>query len=169
MKDTLFLIDYHLWAHNKVLQQLTAITTEEWTKELGGSFPSLKEVYKHLVISDHRWLQRWKGVPFADVPDDFVFDSFTQLAVTWQPILEEMHKTAHQFFETGGGQPVYFITSKGAQHTMPFWQTLYQVVNHGTYHRGQVTNLLRMLNKEAVSTDIFLFFAEQERQMTVDR
>jgi len=161
MKDTAFLIDYHLWAHNKVLQQLKTITSEEWNKELGGSFPSLREVYKHLVIADYRWLQRWKGVPFADVPADFVFDSFTQLAATWQPVLGDMEATARQFFEAGIDEPISFITGKGAKHTMPFWQTLYQVVNHGTYHRGQVTNLLRMLNKEAVTTDIFLFFVER--------
>ena len=161
MKDISFLIDYHIWAHNKVLQQLTAITTEEWNKEFGGSFPSLKELYKHLVMADYRWLQRWKGVPFAEMPATFAFDSYTQLTATWQPVLGDMQATAKQIIQTNPEQPISFITSKGVSFNLPFWQTLYQVTNHGTYHRGQVTNLIKMLQKEPVGTDIVLFFAEQ--------
>ncbi|HWB24021.1 MAG TPA: DinB family protein [Chitinophagaceae bacterium] len=161
MENISFLVDYHVWAHNKVLQQLQAITAEEWNKELGGSFPTLRELYKHLIVADYRWLQRWKGVSLAPIPDTFVFENYTQLNAIWQPILQEMKTVADHFFATDPDQPLNFTTSAGANFTMPFWQTLYQVVNHGSYHRGQVTNMLRMLDKKPVGTDIFLFFVER--------
>ncbi len=69
---------------------------------------------------------------------------------------------AVSFLTNDPAQPINFITAKGLNVTQPYWQTLYQVVNHGTYHRGQVTNMLRMLDREPVGTDIFLFFREND-------
>ena len=161
MENISFLIDYHIWAHNKVLQQLQTITAEEWDAELGGSFPSLHKLCEHIITADYRWLQRWKGDAFAAIPETFVFTGYTQVAATWLPILDEMQTVSKHSFEMDATQPVNLITTKGAKYTLPFWQTVYQVVNHGTYHRGQITNMLRMLNKQPANTDILLFFVEK--------
>jgi len=158
-----FLIEYHLWAHKRVFRQLADLSAEDWSKDTGGSFSSLKALYQHLLEADYRWLQRWKGVPFADIPPHFVVEGCESLETLWLPQLDEMLVVAGRFIATDAGQLVKFVTGKGLHVTQPWWQTLYQVVNHGTYHRGQVTNALRMLNKQPVGTDIFLFFLEKEK------
>ena len=163
MDNLTFLIEYHYWAHSKVLQQVSKVPAEDWDKDTGGSFPSLKALYQHLLGADYRWLQRWKGVPIAEIPKHFVVDGYSSLDALWRPQLEEMVVVAKQFLTTDAQQPVNFITAKGLNVTQPFWQTLYQVVNHGTYHRGQATNILRILNCQPVMTDIFLFFIEKNQ------
>ena len=40
----------------------------------------------------------------------------------------------------------------------PFWQMLQHVVNHASYHRGQVTTMLRQLGREPVGTDLMLYY-----------
>jgi uncharacterized damage-inducible protein DinB len=35
------------------------------------------------------------------------------------------------------------------------------LVNHGTYHRGQVTTMLRQLGAQAVLTDLMHFYRER--------
>jgi uncharacterized damage-inducible protein DinB len=160
MENLNFLIEYHHWAHNKVLQQLSEVPAEDWTKDTGGSFPSLNSLYQHLLGADYRWLQRWKGISFAEVPEGYVVDGYSSLDVIWRPQLDEMVRMAKQFLAADAGRAVHFITGKGLKVTQPFWQTLFQVVNHGTYHRGQVTNMLRILHRQPVATDIFLFFNE---------
>ena len=43
-----------------------------------------------------------------------------------------------------------------------FWQMLQHVVNHGSYHRGQVTTMLRQLGAApAKSTDLITFYRER--------
>ena len=37
------------------------------------------------------------------------------------------------------------------------------VINHGTYHRGQVTMMLRLLGATPVGTDLIQFYWERER------
>jgi uncharacterized damage-inducible protein DinB len=163
MENLAFLIEYHYWAHNKVLQQLSIVPAEDWNKDTGGSFSSLKTLYQHLLEADYRWLQRWKGIPFAEIPKGFVVYGYSDLSAIWLPQLDEMVTVAKQFLTTNALEPVNFVTAKGLNVTQPFWQTLYQVVNHGTYHRGQVTNMLRILNHQPVTTDIFLFFNEKNQ------
>jgi uncharacterized damage-inducible protein DinB len=40
---------------------------------------------------------------------------------------------------------------------------MYHLVNHSSYHRGQVTTLLRQLRAQPVATDFLVFEDEQER------
>jgi uncharacterized damage-inducible protein DinB len=162
MKDPVFLIEYHSWANKRILQQLPDLTTEDWDKQLGGSFPTLKALYQHIVEAEYRWLQRWKGVPFAEVPPEMKVEGYQPLLTLLLPLMEEQIALARERLATDADAPVHFITGKGLHVTQPFWQTLYQVVNHGTYHRGQVSSMLRMLDRPSVGTDIFLFFREMK-------
>lgn len=46
--------------------------------------------------------------------------------------------------------------------TSPIWQVAGHVVNHGTYHRGQVTTMSRQLGVHHVQgTDLITFFRER--------
>ena len=40
-------------------------------------------------------------------------------------------------------------------------QSLQHVVNHGTYHRGQITTMLRQLGATPVSTDLSRFYLDR--------
>ena len=44
------------------------------------------------------------------------------------------------------------------------WQMLQHVVNHGTYHRGQITTMLRQLGAAPPeSTDLIAFYRDRSR------
>ncbi len=49
----------------------------------------------------------------------------------------------------------------GKEGASPLWQMVAHVVNHASYHRGQVTTLLRQLGAvPAQSTDMITYFRE---------
>jgi uncharacterized damage-inducible protein DinB len=50
----------------------------------------------------------------------------------------------------------------GQENAAPLWQLVQHVVNHSTYHRGQVVTLLRQLGSKAVSTDMVTWDRERE-------
>lgn len=164
MENLSYLIDYHLWAHKRLLATLPELTAEEWTIDTRGSFPTLKALYQHILEGDYRWLQRWKGVPFAETPAHYRVEDYESLDRLFRPQLEEMVVEAKRFLESGPERPVFFITGKGLKVTQPFWQTFYQVTNHGTYHRGQVAHMLRAMGHAPAGTDIFLFFQERNQE-----
>ena len=53
-------------------------------------------------------------------------------------------------------QPLTYINIAGQQWTYPLWQTMFHLVNHGSYHRGQITTLLRQLGAEAAPVDYLI-------------
>ena len=47
----------------------------------------------------------------------------------------------------------------GTPSAQPFWQMLQHVVNHGSYHRGQVTTMLRQMGAAGPkATDLIAFY-----------
>jgi uncharacterized damage-inducible protein DinB len=47
---------------------------------------------------------------------------------------------------------------QGQFYAYPLWQQLAHVVNHSTYHRGQVTTMMRQLGTGGVSSDLLLYY-----------
>lgn len=54
-----------------------------------------------------------------------------------------------------------YKTLKFGVYKNPLWQSMQHVVNHGTYHRGQVTTMLRQLGAKAILTDLMHFYRER--------
>jgi uncharacterized damage-inducible protein DinB len=54
-----------------------------------------------------------------------------------------------------------YKTLKFGVYRNPLWESMQHLVNHGTYHRGQVTTLLRQLGAQAIATDLMHFDRER--------
>ena len=96
------LLDYHYWAQERVFEAVEPLSLEQFTRDLGNSFPSVRDTLSRLDGKDHRSL---------------------------------------------------------------FWQMFHHVINHGTYHRGQVTMMLRQLGAQPVGTDLIQFYWRLEQQV----
>ena len=50
----------------------------------------------------------------------------------------------------------------GQPQAQPFWQMLQHLVNHGSYHRGQVTTMMRQLGQAPPQgMDLITFYRER--------
>jgi len=56
---------------------------------------------------------------------------------------------------------IEYETLKFGVYRNPLWQSMQHVVNHGTYHRGQVTTLLRQLGAQPILTDLMHYYRER--------
>ena len=56
---------------------------------------------------------------------------------------------------------VYTMRGGGYSITLPPWATLRHIVNHSTYHRGQVAAKLKRFGVEQPLTDFFFWVVEQ--------
>ena len=52
---------YDRWANGQLLPLGCKLTQEQYTKELGSSFPSVRDTLVHIISAQWVWLQRWKG------------------------------------------------------------------------------------------------------------
>ncbi len=58
--DIQLLYEYDRWANNRVLQAVSALSDEQFTRDLGGSFRSVRDTLVHIIAGEWGWLAYWK-------------------------------------------------------------------------------------------------------------
>ncbi|GEO12162.1 DinB family protein [Segetibacter aerophilus] len=156
MIDPIKLIAFNTWANRRLTDQVSTFSSELFTKELGGSFPSIQLTLGHVLTSDYLWLQRFRGIPIADIPATWNTNTVESIMGIWAPIQDEMEASVREL-SINQVQKVNFITRAGTAYSLPFADLVVHITNHGTYHRGQIVNMIRMLGEKPVNTDYFIF------------
>ncbi len=59
--DIQLLYEYDRWANNRVLQAVSALGVEQFTRDLGGSFRSVRDTLVHIIAGEWGWLVYWKA------------------------------------------------------------------------------------------------------------
>ncbi len=154
--ETLF--EYNRWANRRTRDAVGRATPEQFAREIGGSYGSVRNTVAHLIASEWVWVRRWKGTSPTQPP--FPPDELTQanLASLWQPIETEMQAVVESMTSERLEETLAYSTTRGQPFSEPLWQQLQHVVNHSSYHRGQIVTLLRQLNVEPNGTDLIAFY-----------
>ena len=160
------LLDYHYWAQARVFDAVAALTPDQFTRDLGNSFSSVRDTLAHMLFAERLWYARWQGEPLpAPSPE-----SYPDLSSIRKASAE--HETRMRAFLTRLGQEginqrlAFHSRMDGKDHNSLFWHMFQHVINHGTYHRGQVTMMLRLLGAKPVGTDLMMFYWEREAAST---
>src|ERR1041385_6281116 len=133
------LIQYNTWANRLIMSSIETMPQDLFDKSVGGSFGSLKATIIHLLESDFLWLERFKGIPLADIPS-WNTSNIADINKTWNPLQEEMLSAAGKISPE---QNIHFITRKGIPFDLPFEEIVAHLSHHGSYHRGQLTHIIR--------------------------
>ena len=156
MIDLVKHVEYQQWANQKIANSIQSLPNEVVEKEFGGSFPSMRLTLLHLLQADYRWLHRLKGFPIVDVPTAWQHADVHTLLTTWISVQEQLVSRVKEIAPEGN-KNVKFTTAKGDSYELPLADVIAHVVNHATYHRGQLVNMMRMAGEKPESTDYFLF------------
>jgi len=80
--DIQLLYEYDRWANNRVLQAVSTLCAEEFTRDLGGSFRSVRDTLVHIVGCEWGWLTCWKE---PSPSPTFVTDFWTRRDALFNP------------------------------------------------------------------------------------
>jgi uncharacterized damage-inducible protein DinB len=75
------------------------------------------------------------------------------LQARWASMEREVRDYLAGLVEEELPRPLTYTNLKGETWTYPLWQTLFHLLNHQSYHRGQVTTLLRQLGAQPTQID----------------
>jgi len=146
-----------------VLDACVALSTEQLTRKLGSSYPSVRDTLTHIMFAEWLWLERWSGrYPSGFPPEDFL--DLASVRARWRKIENDLLKFVRALSAPDLERVIHYRNTKGNPFSDPVWQMLQHVVNHGTYHRGQITTLLRQLGATPVATDLIAFYRERSGQ-----
>lgn len=156
------LFDYNRWANARLLAVAASLPPEALERDLGSSFPSIRATLAHMLGADWIWLRRWKGTSPTGLPEDWDLSTLDTIRARWREVEEELSELLTGLTEEQLSSPVHYRNTKGTPYTNPLGDLMRHVVNHGSYHRGQIVTLLRQLGAEPVSTDLVLYYRERD-------
>ena len=158
-KDLRVLLDYHYWARDVMLDAVTPLTPEQFTRQVESSFKSVRDTVAHIYAADWIWYTRWMGQSPTSLLTPDRFPDLASIRRAWGELEGQVRGFVDELGEAGVSRVFEYKLLSGAAGSSPFSQMLAHVVNHGSYHRGQVTTLLRQLGvPPPKSTDMITFY-----------
>lgn len=154
------LLDYHYWGRDRILDAVAPLSPEQFTRDLGNSFPSVRDTLVHLYGADWIWRERWDGTSPDALPSSSGFPDVASITQAWLEEEQRVRGVVARLGPSGVLEPITY-RRRGVPESQPFWQMLQHLVNHGTYHRGQVTTMLRQLGAAVQAMDLIVFYRER--------
>lgn len=153
------LADYHIWANNIVCEWLDKISEEQWKQNIVSSFNSIYETVLHVAAAEKLWNERLKKyTDLVNMTGTFK-GSNDELLKIWKEQSENLKKFIQDFPESSLNEKLAFKNIKGIAFNLPYWQLFAHVINHSTYHRGQLVTMLRQAGYTNISSiDLTTYF-----------
>jgi uncharacterized damage-inducible protein DinB len=151
------LVDYYYWATRRVLEMLDGITAEQYTKDMGNSFPSIQATAGHLQFAEAVWMGRLRGQTHQG-PNPELHETVGALRARWAELEESYRGYVAGLTDEALHKPFLGLGPGGKEYTYTPAVVIQQVTNHGLYHRGQIVTLLRQQGVKPTQTDMILYY-----------
>ncbi|GFZ98274.1 protein DinB [Paenibacillus marchantiophytorum] len=160
--------EYHAWANGRVFARLAELSEETLHQELKDVFPSLYAGLVHIYQVDTVWLAAVQGRSYEEAKE---LRAKVQEKTTGKSIKElealflELAESYRNFLNEGGVPQLVrdFTHPTLGVLEASISELIQHVVNHGTYHRGNITSMLRQLGYTGVPTDYVLYLYEANK------
>ena len=159
--DAKFLVEhleYSWWASQRAMESVRPLTVEEQTRYMYTSHHGVLATLVHIYQADRIWLSRLRGTPrltLADANEVFTLDS---LAEAWRKVSQDFEIWTRELSDDAVTGLLKYVNLQGKTYELPIWQVILHVVNHASYHRGQITTMLRQLNHNPLVTDLVAYY-----------
>ena len=147
------LFTYNYWARDRQLEICAGLSEEQFLKPLGGSFASMRDTLVHMVAVEWLWLERWRGQTPKALLSPEEFPDYPAVKKRWDFVKAEMDLFLSGLTEEEIERVKTYVSTRGMTWTYPLWQMMIHLLNHQSYHRGQVTTLLRQLDVTPAKVD----------------
>ena len=160
-KDTLVLwAKYNKAANEKMDAIIKTLPPEQWDKNLGGFFKSIRGLCSHLYICDFNWLKRFSKLRDFAVFNDSFFgrDPYSFSEILFEAMGEYLEKRpvldgkitafADELEDEDLDKLLKYTDSRGNAFERNFGGLVLTSFNHDTHHRGMISLYLEMLGHE---------------------
>ena len=151
---------YNIWANDRLISNLQEHNDQILTQELVASFPTIRATLLHIWFAETGWLSRLNGkgwnakkvLEFTGSNQEF-FREWKKTSIRFRDFVSQTNLEKEIEFE-----------HKGEQFSIPTREIIQTVMNHGSYHRGQVVLMMRQLGiNNILQTDYIEWVREKER------
>jgi uncharacterized damage-inducible protein DinB len=161
--EVVALFAYDRWANTKVLDACRKLTAEQYVAEPVPGWSSVRSTIYHIALATEFNLRTLAGDPEDRIPTEADLATVGDAA----GLLERAYRRFEELRPTLTPERLntaLTLRAVGRTFTLPRWALLRHIVNHSTYHRGQVAAKLKRFGIEQPITDFFFWVIEQVPQ-----
>lgn len=155
------LYDYNAWANRRALDSCAPLAEEQFRRDLGSSFRSVRDTLAHVMGAEWIWYERWHGRSPAALPEAQQFPNLASVRARWAEIEQDIMTFVRGLTGEDLLRVHEFHTLTMGTAASPLWHSMQHLVNHSTYHRGQIAAMLRQLGAQPISTDLIRYYRER--------
>jgi uncharacterized damage-inducible protein DinB len=157
------LVAYSAWASNRVFDAVSPIPGEDLMRDLKSSHKSIHGTLVHMVSAERIWLARVQGAEEAPILEGADAPTLASLRAVWEQVGYDMARFLGGITDKKLQESITAQSPKGGTFTHTISQVISHVVDHSTYHRGQVITLMRQLGVVPPNTGMITFFRETSK------
>jgi uncharacterized damage-inducible protein DinB len=153
---------YNVWASQKLCEVVSTLSPELQQKELPSSFASLLSTILHMWDAESIWWQRMKLQEVITRPSENFSGNATE---AMQGLLQQSklwEEWINAATDMGLDHVFSYQNTKREKFKQPVYQVLLHIMNHGTYHRGQLVNMLRQLSHQKIPATDFIVWSRKK-------
>lgn len=154
------LFAFNRWANARTIAAAEGLGDEKLNRDCRSSFPSVFATLVHMLGAEWIWLERWNGSSPAAWPDLDALKTIADLRARWAPVEAGQRGLLGGLDDAALARRLAYRNMKGEPFEEPLGPMLQHVVNHATYHRGQVGTMMRQLGSKPAGTDFIAFIRE---------
>jgi len=136
---------YNHWANQRIIDWISDQPLELMDRQTPSSFPTLRMTFLHIWDAQYLWYERLLGVSPDSFPskqyDGLIQDVFEGVLRSSEKLAQFLVQQSDDFI---AGNVVYKTTS-GKEFTHMASEIILTVLQHSTYHRGQIVTMGRSL------------------------
>ena len=155
------LYDYSYWATAKLLEAVARLTDEEFVRDVGGSYGSIRNTLVHTLSAEWGWLERCGGPPRGPKLQPDAFPTLAKVREAWQGVEAQMRAFLQGLSDADLARPIEFAFPESGTRVLPLAALLQHGAVHGIHHRGQVALLLRLLGHPPGNVDLLFYDLER--------
>lgn len=158
------LADYNFWANNMAIEWLNQINDGQREQVIISSFSSIKQTAIHIASAEKIWIDFWTNVPDPVFLSAEFKGTTNELIEIWEKSSIDLKNFIETYPEENYLQQITFRYPRGGESSMEFWQTFSHIINHSTYHRGQLVTMLRQAGFTKLSSiDLATYFRVHQK------
>jgi uncharacterized damage-inducible protein DinB len=153
---------YHTWANQTILARIKELPSSVLSQEVNSSFPTIAHALSHIYAVDTMWYLVLTGTAMPEafqqsIPLNMsILDSVDEYANIFAQLSEQYKEWLHN--QSDLEQTILLDNPFAGIRQTRLSEIVLQVANHGTYHRGNVSTMLRQLGHASTMNDYSLFW-----------
>jgi uncharacterized damage-inducible protein DinB len=159
------LFAFNRWANAKMLDACRQLTPEQYAAEPAPGWAPVRATVYHIAVVTEGWLRGLADDPDPSLPAEAEVATVDAAAA----LLDRAYRRFDGLLPTLTPEVLATprtLRRRGRTAVLPPWVVLRHVVNHTTYHRGQVASKLKRLGVVQPETDLVYWAFEQIPQTT---